>query len=147
MKTLHSASRYQNGVALITALVMLTILTLLALGAMKTTSLEEKMALNMQQDFTSFHAAESGYNRTFDIPDSIKPDQENELTITIPNVTTVNVRTNNRTNGPPPVGSGYSATAGMHAAYFDVHATASINKSQSSVRGGMYQMAPGAYQN
>ncbi len=147
MKKQSNIFCYQSGVALITSLIMLTILTLLAMAAMNTSTLDEKMAINMQQDFSSFHAAESGYNQTFDLPNSIRPDEEVTLQIILPNETVVDIKTSHRTDGPPPEGSGYSATAGMHAAYFDVHSTANVSKSQSSVRGGMYQMAPGGYRN
>ena len=50
----------QRGAALITALVMLTIMTLLAISSMSTNTLEEKMASNAQQVERAFHTAETG---------------------------------------------------------------------------------------
>ncbi len=54
---LHSK---QRGAALVTALVMLTILTLLALTSMSTNTLEEKMAANSQEVNRAFQTAETG---------------------------------------------------------------------------------------
>jgi Tfp pilus assembly protein PilX len=147
--TLRDSYYYrQGGAALITALVMLVILTLLGMAAMNTTSLEEKMALNMQQEFASFHASESGYNQAFSVTDSIVYEQEKTMQITVPDGTVVDVKTNYRQNTPPPMKTDamYSASQ-FQAAHFDVHSTASVNKSQSSVRGGIYQIIPGSYSN
>ena len=56
----------QRGVALVMALVILLILTLLGITAMGTSSLEEKMAGNIQEATRAFEAGESGLNRTWD---------------------------------------------------------------------------------
>jgi len=50
----------QNGTVLVMALVFLVILTLLGVGALNTTSLQEKMAGNTQDRNYAFQAAESG---------------------------------------------------------------------------------------
>lgn len=50
----------QRGIALVMALVMLMILTMLGLTAMSTSSLEEKMSGNIQESTRAFEAAESG---------------------------------------------------------------------------------------
>ena len=50
----------QQGAVLITALVFLVIMTLLALSAMNTTTLEEKMAANSQEINRAFQASETG---------------------------------------------------------------------------------------
>ncbi len=52
----------QRGIALVMALVMLMILTILGLTAMSTSSLEEKMSGNIQESTRAFEAAESGIN-------------------------------------------------------------------------------------
>ena len=49
----------QRGVALVMALVFLVILTLLGIGAMNTTALEEKMAFNSKDRNLAFQAAET----------------------------------------------------------------------------------------
>ena len=53
-------SSQQQGAALITALVFLAIMTMLAISALTTTTLEEKMAANAQEVNRMFQAAESG---------------------------------------------------------------------------------------
>lgn len=50
----------QQGVALITGLIFMVILTLLAVAAMRTTTLEEKMAGNARNRDLAFQAAEAG---------------------------------------------------------------------------------------
>ncbi len=63
---ISSPTTKQNGAALITALVFLVILTMLALGSMTTTTLEEKMASNAQESNRAFQTAESGLELGFD---------------------------------------------------------------------------------
>jgi len=53
----------QDGAALITALVMMTIMTLLAITSMGTNTLEEKMAANSQEVNRAFQTAETGLQR------------------------------------------------------------------------------------
>lgn len=50
----------QRGAVLIVTLVMLLILTLLALGSMRGTTLEERMAGNLRDESQAFQAAEMG---------------------------------------------------------------------------------------
>ena len=59
-------SRGQRGAALIMALVILLILTILGVTAMSTSSLEQKMAGNIQDLTRAFQAAESGVDRILD---------------------------------------------------------------------------------
>lgn len=59
-------SRGQRGAALIMALVILLILTILGVTAMSTSSLEQKMAGNIQDLTRAFQAAESGIDRIID---------------------------------------------------------------------------------
>jgi type IV pilus assembly protein PilX len=56
-------SRGQQGAALVMALVILLILTILGVTAMSTSSLEQKMAGNIQDLTRAFQAAESGVDR------------------------------------------------------------------------------------
>ena len=55
-----STSNSQNGAALITGLIFLVVLTLISLSAMKSTSLEERMAGNARDQDIAFQAAEAG---------------------------------------------------------------------------------------
>lgn len=55
------ADRYrQSGAALVMALVILLVLTLLGISAMRTSSLEQLMAGNVQEMMRAFEAADSG---------------------------------------------------------------------------------------
>lgn len=56
----------QKGAALAMALVILLILTILGVTAMSTSSLEQKMAGNIQDVTRAFQAAESGVDKTLD---------------------------------------------------------------------------------
>lgn len=59
MKTLHLTTQRQTGSALITALSILLILTLLGVSAMSTTALQERMAGNARDAEVAFEAAEA----------------------------------------------------------------------------------------
>ena len=65
MKHRSIASRNQSGAALVTALVLLTIVTLLAITSMGTNTLEEKMAANSQEVNRAFQTAETGLRLAF----------------------------------------------------------------------------------
>ena len=55
----------EQGAALITALVLLVLMTLLALSTMTTSSLEERMASNTQESIRAFQAASTGLELVF----------------------------------------------------------------------------------
>jgi len=59
MKPLPLSPKQQNGSALIVSLSILLILTILGVSAMRTTSLEEKMAGNSRDSQVAFEAAEA----------------------------------------------------------------------------------------
>lgn len=56
---LHSSGRRQRGVVLVVALIMLLVMTLLAVGAMRSSNLEERMAGNSQDASVALQAAEA----------------------------------------------------------------------------------------
>jgi type IV pilus assembly protein PilX len=56
----------QNGAALITGLIFLVVLTLISLSAIKSTSLEERMAGNARDQDVAFQAAEAGVRDALD---------------------------------------------------------------------------------
>lgn len=60
---LHLFSERQRGTALVMALVLLLVLTILGVSAMSTTALQEKMAANTKDRNTAFQAAESALLR------------------------------------------------------------------------------------
>lgn len=57
---LQTGAPEQKGVALVMALVILVILTILGISAMKSSTLELKMAAGIQDNTMAFQAAESG---------------------------------------------------------------------------------------
>ena len=61
----------QEGVALITALVILVMLTLLEISTLSTSSMEERMAANSQELNRAFQVADTGLARIFDNPDAL----------------------------------------------------------------------------
>lgn len=61
MRTSHLPTRYaQTGAVLITALVILLVLTLLGVTALSSTAMEQRMAGNSMTSTLAFEAAESG---------------------------------------------------------------------------------------
>lgn len=58
--------RAERGAALVTALVLLTVVTMLAITSMGTNTLEEKMAANSQEVNRAFQTAEVGLEKVFD---------------------------------------------------------------------------------
>ena len=60
----------QAGAVLITALIMLVLLTLLGIGSITTTTMEERMAANNQEISRAFQAASSGLSMVFSDEDA-----------------------------------------------------------------------------
>jgi Tfp pilus assembly protein PilX len=65
------AGNRENGAALITALVVLIMLTLLAISTLSTSTMEERMAANTQELNRAFQVADTGLTRIFDNPDAL----------------------------------------------------------------------------
>jgi type II secretory pathway pseudopilin PulG len=63
----------ESGVALVMALVILAILTILGISAMSTSTLQEKMAGNVQEQTKSFLAAESAMTLSADDRSTLVP--------------------------------------------------------------------------
>ncbi len=53
----------ERGAALVVALIMLVIMALLGVAAMQNTTMEERMAGNLRQQYRAFQAAEAGLRR------------------------------------------------------------------------------------
>lgn len=58
-RKMHGSRTHQQGAALIVALVMLLVLTLIAIAASRTSTLQERMAGNLRQSSVAFEAAEA----------------------------------------------------------------------------------------
>jgi hypothetical protein len=146
----------QRGTVLIVALVLLVVLTLLGVSALNTTTIEEKMAANIQEVHRAFHAAETGLDVAFSDPDTFS------LTDTVPGQTELLEPYNAGANFEveflratnPPVGSLYSATS-FSAYHFDMLSQAgsnvtdegdvfepSLRAARVTLHGGAYQIGP-----
>ncbi|MDA0822197.1 MAG: PilX N-terminal domain-containing pilus assembly protein [Proteobacteria bacterium] len=60
----------ERGAALVTSLVLLTVVTMLAITSMGTNTLEEKMAANSQEVNRAFQTAETGLQKVFEDSDA-----------------------------------------------------------------------------
>lgn len=65
-KQIKLSANRQNGAALVTALFLLVVLTMLALSSMNTNIMDERMAGNSQEKSRAFRAAEIGIEMAFD---------------------------------------------------------------------------------
>lgn len=121
--------RGQRGATLITAMVLLLILTLLGVTALNTTTLEERMAANTQEQMRAFQAAESGLSAAFASPTSFVADATtDEQTEAMGGGATGNAGANYRTSytgqTAPPRGSGWEVSADKVALHFETVSTA-----------------------
>ena len=142
----HGIRNRQSGAVLIVAMIILVILTLLGVTAMNTTSLQERIASNTQEQVHAFQAAETGLNQAF--ADNLAYD----ITGTYTGGATPTTFAGSGDSAsytplflgfsPPPPGSLYSATS-FQAAHFNFRATGTSATNLSIVlNGGAYQIAP-----
>jgi Tfp pilus assembly protein PilV len=147
MRPLKSTERArQSGAVLIVAMILLVVLTLLGVTAMNTTSLQERIASNTQEQVHAFQAAETGLNQAF--ADNLAFDITGTYTggATPTNFAGADDSASYDTTflgfSPPPPGSLYSATS-FQAAHFNFRATGTSASNLSIViNGGAYQIAP-----
>ena len=157
----HMNSNTQGGAALITALVMLVILTLLGLSSMTTTTMEERMAANSQELNRAFQAASSGLELVFSDEEAFNTANTKDLDGTANDTyfksdTTVGGDSSD-TNAysattnynavflqqvSAPRGSGWDSTFAFY--YFDLSASGSTASGASStLHAGAYQVGKG----
>ncbi len=136
----HPDSR-QRGAALVIALILLLVMTLLGVAALRTTTLEERMAANSQEHNRAFHAAESGLTQgllamlpnaalsslIFNPPSSGSQMLNNDSGATTRSGAVISAEFVD--SGPVPVGSGTEANQGANLAayYFNVTSTGGNN--------------------
>lgn len=138
---------YERGMALVMALVILVILTILGITAMSTSSLQEKMAGNVQEQTRAFQAAESGLNQALNTSGALVLTGQTSFDFTFGStttggVTTSKVITNFRQSVPPKRGSGYSASS-FNEANFDQESTGKAASGATSViHRGVAQIVP-----
>jgi type IV pilus assembly protein PilX len=151
-----SASSSQNGAALITALIMLVILTLLGLSSISTATMEERMAANAQEINRAFQAASTGLEIVFSdetafdtsltiASDGTANDKYIKSDTTIGGTGTYAYNANASYNSVfrqmtvPPRGSGWDSSYGYY--HFQLSSTGSTDSGASStVNAGAYQI-------
>jgi len=147
---------HQRGAVLIVALVLLTVLTFIAVTALNTSGMEEKMAGNTQESLRAFHTAETGLSRTFADSSMFVLTEDAALLncptgsgtqVVLSNVGDYLANTTVCTGflmwTAPPRGSGYSAST-FSAAHFEMTSVGeTVSKASASIHAGAYQIAPG----
>ena len=134
----------QNGAALITALVMLVILTMLGLSSMSTNTMEERMAANSQEINRAFQAAESGLDQGYTDVNSFSlnntTDNPNSYTISIGDYDAqLTYSIGFRQETAPKRGSGWGANYAFY--HFDIDSTAvTASGASTSIHAGSYQV-------
>ena len=147
MKRMNYPNRTrQSGAVLIVAMIILVILTLLGVTAMNTTSLQERIAANTQEQVHAFQAAETGLNLAFadNLAYDISSTYTGGATLTpfAGSADSASYIPTFMGFSPPPPGSLYSATS-FQAAHFNFRATGNSATNLSIVlNGGAYQIAP-----
>ncbi len=134
----------QSGAVLIVSMIILVILTLLGVTAMNTTSLQERIASNTQEQVHAFQAAETGLNQAFadNLAYDISGTYSSPLTAFAGSADSAGYDTTFLGFSPPPPGSLYSATS-FQAAHFNFRATGTSATNLSIIlNGGAYQIAP-----
>jgi type IV pilus assembly protein PilX len=142
----NPGGRHQSGAVLIVSLIILVVLTLLGVTAMNTSSLQEKIASNTQEQVHAFQAAETGLNQAF--ADNLAYDISSTYsggaapTVFAGSADSASYMPTFLGFSPPPPGSLYSATS-FQAAHFNFRATGTSATNLSVVlNGGAYQIAP-----
>jgi type IV pilus assembly protein PilX len=147
MRRVESKHNRQSGAVLIVSMIILVVLTLLGVTAMNTTSLQERIASNTQEQVHAFQAAETGLNQAF--ADNLAYDISSTYTGGA-TLTAIVAGAGDRSSytpiflgfSPPPPGSLYSATS-FQAAHFNFRSVGNSATNLSIVlNGGAYQIAP-----
>jgi type IV pilus assembly protein PilX len=159
MKSFNNINiKNQSGAVLITALIMLVILTMLGLSSMTTTTMEERMAANSQEINRAFQAASSGLELVFSDEEAFNTSNTKDLDGTANDnyfksnttvggdssdsnaysaTTTYNAVFLQQTAAPR--GSGYDSTFAFY--YFDLSASgATASGASTSLHSGSYQV-------
>lgn len=145
----------QRGAVLITALIMLVILTLLGLSSISTTTMEERMSANTQEITRAFQAASTGIAQVFNDEDAFATTntQVTDGTSSDPYDKSASVGSSGshaynataqynsvyRQSTVPPRGSGWDSSYAFY--HFDLSATGSTDTgATSTIHAGAYQV-------
>ncbi len=152
---IHTNLLRQEGAVLITALIMLVILTLLGLSSINTTTMEERMAANTQDITRAFQAASTGLAQVFNDEDAfsttntlVTDGTADDLYAKSADVggsgadaygATTNFNSVYRQMTVPPRGSGWDATYGFY--HFDLSASGATDSgATTTIHAGAYQV-------
>jgi type IV pilus assembly protein PilX len=156
LKPVNSLPAGQHGAILITALIMLVILTLLGLSSMSTTTMEERMAANSQEITRAFQAASTGIALAFSDEDAFNtvntletdgtvndPYDKSDASIggsgTYAYSATTDYNSVYRQSTVPPRGSGWDSTFAYY--HFDLSATGATDTgATTTIHAGAYQV-------
>ena len=123
------------------ALVILLILTILGVAAMSNTSLQEKMAGNVQEQTRAFEAAESGLSKILTTSGALVLTGQTTNDFSFGN-TNAQVIVNYVQSVSPKRGSGYSSTS-FSEANFDQQSTGTtVTGASSAIHRGVAQIIP-----
>ena len=133
--------RYQSGTALVMALVILMILTILGISSMNTSIMEEKMSGNIQDLNRAFEAAESGLSKAITTPGAFDlfTAKTNDFDFgTGVSATKASVTTTFISTSKPKPGSGYSAV-NFDSANFDQFSTGRTGITETGAKVELHQ--------
>ena len=142
-RSASAGRRKQDGAVLITALIMLAILTLIGVTGMTGTTLEERMAANAQEVNRAFQAAETGLAALFNGTDTLVTsgkfgDSNDDIGAYSADVS---YDSEFRQQTAPPRGSGWDTSYGFY--YFSLHSVGETESgAESELYGGAYQIGP-----
>ena len=142
----------QRGAALVTALVMLVLVTILALSSMTTTTMDERMAANSQEINKAFQAAETGLSLVYNDEDAFStantedsdgtgsdPYNKSENNLGGSNGLDTTYNSVFRQQTVPPRGSGWDNTMAYY--HFDLSSTGTTSSGATSrLHLGAYQV-------
>lgn len=143
----HDFRQRQQGAALMVALVLMVVITILAMSAMGTSRLELLMAGNTQYGLQAFQAAQSaidarlaagGFNTSMSAASTAYP---------YPNGASGTASVTYQTSTEVPAGAtgGYSLGSGYQAFHFEIDASGTASRgATSSQTQGFYIVGPGA---
>ena len=136
-------TKKQSGAALIVALVLLLVITMLGISAVSTSSLEILMAGNSQYSQQAFQAAESAIESEIALG-NLSTSLNRISAYSYPNDASASTQTQYVIAGEVPAG-GYSLGAGFQAYHFETDATAAApRRATSRHRQGFYIVGPGS---
>jgi hypothetical protein len=139
----YPSRKLQAGTVLVMAMVILLILSLIGIAAMNTSSLEERMAGNIQESIQAFQAAESGLNKVATTSGALNLTSSTTNSFTF-GATTASVTVSFKEFSPPKRGSGYSATS-FDVANFDQQSKGTAGGGATAeIHRGLGQIVPKA---